>query len=123
LYRYVEAVRGRRVGGVGGSAKDATLRKAASLHLQLGRVDSYCDLMKEVGDWDAALAAAPAVSLEFWRQLAGERAAVMAAAGGDLDSLVHLQLASGRAAAAAAALRGAGRGDEVGLYKLHSVYP
>lgn len=62
----LEAVRGRRTGGVGAGAKDATLRRAASLRLQLGHVSSYCEIMKEVGDWDAALAAAPGVSLEFW---------------------------------------------------------
>lgn len=108
----LEAVRGQRGGNGGAGAKEAALRRAASLQLQLGRIESYCDIMKELGDWNAALAAAPAVSIAFWQQVASERARVMAEAGGNLDSAIHLQLVTGQAAAAAEALRGAGRSDE-----------
>ncbi len=107
----LETTAGGRKGAVG-SSRENTLRQAAAYRLQLGHVDTYCEIMKELGDWDAALAAAPAVSTAFWRKIARERAAALAAAGSEFDKLINLQLATGQAADAATALREAGRDDE-----------
>lgn len=72
----MESVRSNRTVGIGASRKEEILRRAASLHLQLGNVDAYCDIMKHVGEWDKAIAAAPAVSQEYWAKLVKERAQV-----------------------------------------------
>ena len=55
----------------GSAQKEAVLRKAAECRLRRGDVRGYCERMREVGDWNAALAAAPAVSLAYWSSLAG----------------------------------------------------
>lgn len=39
---------------------------------------NFCELMAEVGEWNEALACAPAVSLEFWRSLVEKRATQLA---------------------------------------------
>ena len=97
----------------GGDKKDVALRKAATLRLELGDFRSYCELMKEIGEWDAALAVAPAVSLEYWRRLAGERIKNMEKdEDADVERLVHLQLAAGKASDATSGLIRAGRDEE-----------
>ena len=40
------------------------------MRLQLGNLERYCELMRELGEWERAIAVAPAVSLEFWMRLA-----------------------------------------------------
>ena len=45
------------------------LRTAAMDYSRVGDFSKYCSLMVEVGDWTAALAMAPSVSMEFWRSL------------------------------------------------------
>ena len=68
--------------------------------------------MKEIGEWDAALAVAPAVSLEYWRRLAGERIKNMEKdEDADVERLVHLQLAAGKASDATSGLIRAGRDE------------
>ncbi len=52
-----------------GAKLEEQLRRAAAMHLQTGDFLKYCALMVEVGDWPAALAVAPVVSLEYWRHL------------------------------------------------------
>jgi hypothetical protein len=54
---------------------------------------SYCDIMVEIGEWDSALAAAPAVSLAFWRDLAAKRAEQLLESG--KSAAVPLFIASG----------------------------
>ena len=109
----LEAARATRAGS---SAKEAALRAAASARLKLGDVRGYCDLAREIGDWDAALAAAPAVSLAFWAELAAARADALANdAEGNLDDVVHLRLAAGRVDDAVEALQDAGRDDDAFL--------
>ena len=108
--------RAARAARAGSSAKEAALRAAASARLKLGDVRGYCELSRDVGDWDAALAAAPAVSLAFWAELASSRADALAKDDdGNLDDVVHLRLAAGRVDAAVEALQGAGRDDDAFL--------
>ena len=38
------------------------------------RPQAYCEIMRELGRWDAALAAAPAVGLDYWAGLMAARA-------------------------------------------------
>ena len=97
----------------GSAQKEAALRKAAECRLRRGDVRGYCERMREVGDWNAALAAAPAVSLAYWSSLAGARAEATAAEeDADPNDATAMRLVSGRAEEAAAALLGAGRGDD-----------
>mmetsp|Transcript_7752 Transcript_7752/g.31406 ORF Transcript_7752/g.31406 Transcript_7752/m.31406 type:complete len:1403 (+) Transcript_7752:154-4362(+) len=97
----------------GGDKKDVALRKAATLRLELGDFRAYCELMKEIGEWDAALSIAPAVSLEYWRRLAGERIKSMEKdEDADVERLVHLQLAAGKVSDATSGLVRAGRDEE-----------
>jgi hypothetical protein len=65
-----------------------------------------------MGDWDAAIAAAPAVSLAYWADLAAKRAEAIAREGGDAEQASRMLLVAGRPAAAAAALAAAGREDD-----------
>eukprot|EP00899_Mesostigma_viride_P007613 jgi/Mesvir1/16853/Mv15740-RA.3 len=70
-----ESVRGGKFRGVGAVRKEDSLREAAAIHIKLGNVRKYCEIMKEVGEWDAALIASPAVSVGYWQQLVAEYAA------------------------------------------------
>jgi hypothetical protein len=63
------------------------------MYARVGRIRSYCDIMVEIGEWDSALAAAPAVSLAFWRDLAAKRAEQLVESG--KSSAVPLFIASG----------------------------
>ena len=45
------------------------LKEAAKLYLKIGKVKSYCEIMCEVGEWDKAIALAPAVSMDYWKDL------------------------------------------------------
>ena len=53
----------------------------------MGATARYCELLFEAGDHEAAIAAAPAVSKDFWRQLLGKYAQ-------ELDSATALAVAS-----------------------------
>ena len=50
--------------------------KAAKLELYMGNVKHYCELMFSTGEYDAAVAAAPAVSYDFWKEMMKNRAKV-----------------------------------------------
>ena len=39
-----------KVGGMGSSSKDDQLNAAAELHIRLGNVQRYCELMVELGN-------------------------------------------------------------------------
>jgi hypothetical protein len=45
------------------------LRSAAMIHARTGDFVSYCSIMVDLGDWTAALAMAPSVSMEYWKSL------------------------------------------------------
>jgi len=45
------------------------LRSAAMIHARAGDFISYCSIMVDLGDWTAALAMAPSVSMEYWKSL------------------------------------------------------
>ena len=92
--------------------EETDTRENASVKLRLGDVHSYCEAMKELGEWDAAISAAPAVSLEYWASLLGKRAVVIARDGGDVDEASRILLAAGRSEEACAALVHAGREDD-----------
>ena len=44
------------------------------MYAALGYMRQYCELMVEIGEWDKAVMAAPAVSVAYWQQLAAKRA-------------------------------------------------
>lgn len=50
--------------------------KAAKLELYMGNVKHYCELMFSIGEYDTALAAAPAVSYDFWKEMVKNRAKI-----------------------------------------------
>lgn len=53
--------------------KEDRIKEAASLHVKLGQLQRYCELMVELGEWDKALAVAPGVSMSYWRELMERR--------------------------------------------------
>ena len=72
----LECLKSKRAIGLGVSQREVSMRSAARLHLKLGNVDTYCQLMKSLGEWEHALAAAPAVGFEYWSKLMREWAEV-----------------------------------------------
>uniref|UniRef100_A0A5F9DQB8 WD repeat domain 17 n=1 Tax=Oryctolagus cuniculus TaxID=9986 RepID=A0A5F9DQB8_RABIT len=56
-------------GGIGVPTKEERLKEAAEIHLRLGQIQRYCELMVELGEWDKALSIAPGVSLKYWKKL------------------------------------------------------
>ena len=80
----------RRVG-----TRNAEARERADARLRLGDVASYCEACVAMGDWDAAIAAAPAVSLAYWAELAERRAKAIAREGGDAEQAPRMLLVSG----------------------------
>ncbi|GBF87625.1 hypothetical protein Rsub_00336 [Raphidocelis subcapitata] len=93
----LELVAAARPKGVGaGAAREEALREAAALHLQAGGVERACELLVQLGEWDRALALAPAASLRFWRSLVLRRAQALAAEGASpAGQLLPLMLAGG----------------------------
>lgn len=69
------------VAAVGSSRRTAKLQSAAQDQLRLGNVHLYCELMAGAGEWTAALAAAPAVSVTYWRSLCHKRGKQLASTG------------------------------------------
>ncbi|KAM7328618.1 hypothetical protein ACRRTK_012710 [Alexandromys fortis] len=61
-------------GGIGAPTKEKKLKEAAEIHLRLGQIQRYCELMVELGEWDKALSIAPGVSVKYWRKLMQRRA-------------------------------------------------
>uniref|UniRef100_A0A8C3Y100 WD repeat domain 17 n=1 Tax=Catharus ustulatus TaxID=91951 RepID=A0A8C3Y100_CATUS len=61
-------------GGIGAPTKEERLKEAAEIHLRLGQIQRYCELMVELGEWDKALSVAPGVSMKYWRKLMQRRA-------------------------------------------------
>ncbi|NXX90597.1 WDR17 protein, partial [Centropus bengalensis] len=61
-------------GGIGAPSKEERLKEAAEIHLRLGQIQRYCELMVELGEWDKALSVAPGVSMKYWKKLMQRRA-------------------------------------------------
>ena len=45
------------------------LRSSAMIYARIGDFQKYCSIMIDIGDWTAALAMAPSVSMEYWKDL------------------------------------------------------
>ncbi|EFJ53255.1 hypothetical protein VOLCADRAFT_115828 [Volvox carteri f. nagariensis] len=73
--------------GSGAARRDELLREAAQQHLLAGNVEHSCELLAEVGEWDRALALAPAVGLALWQRLLRQRLQAMAEAEAEMQSL------------------------------------
>ncbi|CAM9540254.1 unnamed protein product, partial [Discosporangium mesarthrocarpum] len=46
------------------------LEKSAGLHLVVGRLQRYCEVMVKLGRWEHALSLAPGAGMGYWRELA-----------------------------------------------------
>ncbi|XP_076467583.1 LOW QUALITY PROTEIN: WD repeat-containing protein 17-like [Babylonia areolata] len=67
----LEMVKMSRFGSaIGMPSKEEQLREAAQIHIRLGNLQRYCELMVELGEWERGLATAPGVSLQYWKSLA-----------------------------------------------------
>ncbi|XP_036155651.1 WD repeat-containing protein 17 isoform X1 [Myotis myotis] len=94
-------------GGIGAPTTEERLKEAADIHLRLGQIQRYCELMVELGEWDKALSVAPGVSVKYWRKLTQRRADQLiqqdkddaipyCIATGDVRKLVHFFMARGQ---------------------------
>ncbi|XP_043560687.1 WD repeat-containing protein 17 isoform X4 [Chiloscyllium plagiosum] len=70
-------------GGIGAPTKEERLKEAAGIHLRLGQIQRYCELMVELGEWDKALSVAPGVSMKYWKKLMQRRADQLIQEGND----------------------------------------
>eukprot|EP00746_Dinoflagellata_sp_MGD_P032912 gnl/MRDRNA2_/MRDRNA2_178406_c0_seq1.p1 gnl/MRDRNA2_/MRDRNA2_178406_c0~~gnl/MRDRNA2_/MRDRNA2_178406_c0_seq1.p1 ORF type:complete len:538 (+),score=120.03 gnl/MRDRNA2_/MRDRNA2_178406_c0_seq1:32-1615(+) len=52
--------------------REERLLQAAQILLRIGEIRQYCQTMCQIGKWERAICIAPAVSMEFWRQLCAE---------------------------------------------------
>ena len=110
----------RRINGKRMKA-DEIAQLAAATALKLGDLKTYCEVQADQGGdgrWAAALAMAPAVGVDFWREMCARRARELAAAGaepllsapflvatGDARGAVHHFLTAGDGADARARRR------------------
>lgn len=49
------------------SKKEDRLKEAANLMLKAGNFQEYCELQMQLGNFEAAIATAPKVSLKYWQ--------------------------------------------------------
>ncbi|XP_064637319.1 WD repeat-containing protein 17-like isoform X2 [Lineus longissimus] len=70
----LEMIRMRQFTGVGAMTKEESLTRAAAIHIRLGNLRRYCELMVEMGKWETALSIAPGVSMDYWKSLTERRA-------------------------------------------------
>uniref|UniRef100_A0A8C5CRW8 WD repeat domain 17 n=1 Tax=Gadus morhua TaxID=8049 RepID=A0A8C5CRW8_GADMO len=80
-------------GGIGAPSKEESLKEAADIHLRLGQIQRYCELMVELGQWDKALSVAPGVSMKYWKKLMQRRADQLMAE--DNDDAIPYCIATG----------------------------
>ncbi|XP_068448227.1 WD repeat-containing protein 17 isoform X2 [Clinocottus analis] len=80
-------------GGIGAPSKDERLMEAADIHLRLGQIQRYCELMVELGQWEKALSVAPGVSMKYWKKLMQRRADQLMAE--DNDDAIPFCIATG----------------------------
>lgn len=87
---------------IGGVTKKKRFQEAALIHLRLGNMKHYCEIMIEIGEWLPALAVAPAISMSYWQQLTRRYATELSsqqqseavpylAATGQIDELLAFQ--------------------------------
>ncbi|KAM3842488.1 WD repeat-containing protein 17, partial [Diretmus argenteus] len=109
-------------GGIGAPSKEERLKEAADIHLRLGQIQRYCELMVELGQWDKALSVAPGVSMKYWQNLMQRRAEQLMAednddaipyciATGDVTELVTFFTARGQLKEALLVAQGACEGN------------
>ncbi|XP_066535677.1 WD repeat-containing protein 17 isoform X2 [Hoplias malabaricus] len=70
-------------GGIGAPSKEDRLKAAAEIHMRLGQIQRYCELMVELGEWEKALSVAPGVSMKYWKKLMQRRADQLMQEGND----------------------------------------
>ncbi len=58
------------------SKREDRLEEAAKLHLSCGDIKQYCEIHFELKNYAKAMAFAPAVSIDYWQELAERRAAL-----------------------------------------------
>lgn len=58
------------------SKREDRLEEAAKLYLSCGEIRQYCEIHFELKNYAKAMAFAPAVSIEYWQELAERRAAI-----------------------------------------------
>eukprot|EP00761_Pharyngomonas_kirbyi_P003963 gb/GECH01003967.1/.p1 GENE.gb/GECH01003967.1/~~gb/GECH01003967.1/.p1 ORF type:complete len:1212 (+),score=249.40 gb/GECH01003967.1/:1-3636(+) len=63
----LESTKGKKILGL--NKIKAAMKEAAEIHLKMGNMKQYCDIMVDIGEWERALSIAPAVSLKYWREL------------------------------------------------------
>uniref|UniRef100_A0A3B3ZTQ0 Uncharacterized protein n=1 Tax=Periophthalmus magnuspinnatus TaxID=409849 RepID=A0A3B3ZTQ0_9GOBI len=80
-------------GGIGAPSKEERLKEAADIHLRLGQIQRYCELMVELGQWERALSIAPGVSMKYWKKLMQRRADQLIA--DDNDDAIPYCIATG----------------------------
>jgi len=61
--------RSKNASTVGLGKREDRLAAAASAYLSLGHVREFCEIQVELGQWDRALAFAPAASMSYWKLL------------------------------------------------------
>ncbi|KAK3740724.1 hypothetical protein RRG08_048968 [Elysia crispata] len=109
-------------GGIGAPSREERLRQAAKLYIQLGNVQRYCELMVELGEWVKALALAPSVSMDYWKNLNSRYCAALMAeddddvvpycvAAGAVDNLVTFLTSRGQLADATTVAQSAAEGS------------
>eukprot|EP00775_Hariotina_reticulata_P007969 gene7969-8167_t len=84
---------------IAAAKRDEVLLQASQLQLQAGNVEHCCELMVEVGDWDKAIALAPAVSQQYWCRLLQRHADFLSKQGASSKELLPLMLATGQSSA------------------------
>uniref|UniRef100_A0A8C3G6W0 WD repeat domain 17 n=1 Tax=Cyclopterus lumpus TaxID=8103 RepID=A0A8C3G6W0_CYCLU len=80
-------------GGIGAPSKEERLMEAADIHVRLGQIQRYCELMVELGQWEKALSVAPGVSMKYWKKLMQRRADQLMAE--DNDDAIPYCIATG----------------------------
>lgn len=48
--------------------KEDRLKEAANIMLKTGNFQDYCELNMKLGNYEAAIACAPKVSLKYWKE-------------------------------------------------------
>lgn len=66
-------------------SKSHCMERASRLHLATGDLRSSCEVLIGVGWWETALALAPGVGLEYWRELSGRYIDVLQSGGSGRD--------------------------------------
>jgi hypothetical protein len=84
--------------GIGGRTNEDLLLSAARIYASMGMMRKYCELMVHLGRFSEAIAVAPAVSIEYWRELTAQYGRKLSADGS--DECVPLLIASGSVDAA-----------------------